>query len=85
MIDNYIKEINDKIIKKEKEYNEFITNLNNYVKKIDNYIKENNDKIIKKEKEYNEIFLKYNKSIKELEKTKDDLNKEKEIQKKIQK
>ena len=48
------------------------------LKKIDNYIKENNDKIIKKEKEYNEIFLKYNESIKESEKTKDELNKEKD-------
>ena len=51
--------------------------MNNDVKKLDNYIKENNDKIIKKEEEYNEIFLKYNESIKELEKTKDELNKEK--------
>ena len=48
------------------------------LKKIDNYIKENNDKIIKKEKECNEIFLKYNESIKELEKTKGELNIEKD-------
>ena len=48
------------------------------LKKIGNYIKENNDKIIRKEKEYNEIFLKYNESIKKLEKTKDELNKEKD-------
>ena len=47
------------------------------IKKYTNYDEENNDKIIKKEKEYNEIFSKYNESIKELEKTKDELNKEK--------
>ena len=41
-------------------------------------LKKNNDKIIKKEKEYIEIFLKYNESIKELQKTKDELNKEKD-------
>ena len=68
----------DKIVKNKE--NGFSTKLNklNNVKKIDNYIKENNDKIIKKEKEYNEIFLKYNESIKELEKTKDELNTEKD-------
>ena len=69
----------DKIVKnKENEFSAKLNKLNNDAKKIDNYIKENNDKIIKKEKEYNELFLKYNASIKELEKTKDDLNKEKD-------
>ena len=68
----------DKIVKnKENGFSTKLNKLNNDVKKIDNYIKENNDKIIKKEKECNEIFLKYNESIKDLEKTKDELNKEK--------
>ena len=80
----------DKIVKnKENEFSAKLNKLNNDAKKIEIYVKENNDKIIKKEKEYNEIFLKYNASIKELEKTKDDLNKEKDnnqfknIQKKL--
>ena len=69
----------DKIVKnKENELSTKLNKLNNDVKKIDNYIKENNDKIIKKEKEYDEIFLKYNESIKELEKTKGELNKERD-------
>ena len=68
----------DKIVKnKENGFSTKLNKLNNDVKKIDNYIKENNDKIIKKQKECNEIFLKYNESIKDLEKTKDELNKEK--------
>ena len=67
-----------KIVKnKENEFSTKLNKLNNDVKKIDNYINENNDKI-KKEKEYNAIFLKYHESIKELEKTKDELNKERD-------
>ena len=70
----------DKIVKnKENELSTKLNKLNNDVKKIDNYIKENNDKIIKKEREYSEILLKYNQSNKELEKTKDELNKAKDI------
>ena len=68
----------DKIVKnKENEFSTKLNKLNNDFKEIDSYIEENNNKIIKKEKEYNEIFLKYNESIKELEKTRDELNKEK--------
>ena len=91
-IESKMSDLDEMVTSKENKLNSKLNKLNNNVKKLDNYIKENNNEKINKEieldaanNEYNRLLLKLNQSNEELNRTRNELFKTKDIDKKLKK